>query len=119
MVVLFLGSVLLGVLITGFLHGALSLKNFFIDLKVARRNKLQNKTNRRVGILFEEAENLVAGGYTSKVILIYEKILALSPNHLTILIRLGNTLREEGNPDRALKLHLSAKPSLQRARNWV
>ena len=33
MIVLFLGSVLLGVLIAGFLHGTLSLKNFFINLK--------------------------------------------------------------------------------------
>ena len=108
MVVLFLGSVLLGVLITGFLHGALSLKNFFIDLKVARRNKLQNKTDRRVGILFEEAENLVASGCIPKAISVYERILDLSPNHLTVLTRLGNRLREEGDTDRALELHLKA-----------
>ena len=108
MVVLFLGSVLLGLVIACLLHGTLSLKTFFSDIKIAGRNKLQNKTNRRVGLLFEEAENLVADGCISKAITIYEKILELSPNHVTVLTRLGNRLREEGDPDRALQLHLKA-----------
>ena len=108
MVVLFLGSVLLGLLIAGLLHGTLSLKKFLSNLKLAGRNKLQNKTNRRVGTLFEEAENLVAGGCVPKAIPVYERILDLSPNHVTVLTRLGNRLREEGDPDRALQLHLKA-----------
>lgn len=107
-VVLFLGSILLGILLAGLLHGTQSLKSFLSDLKVAGRKKLQNKTNRRVGMLFEEAENLVTGGCISKAIPIYEKILNLSPNHVAVLIRLGNRLREEGDPDRALELHLKA-----------
>ena len=41
MVVLFLGSVLLGVLIAGFLQGTLSLKKFFVNLKKAGRVKRQ------------------------------------------------------------------------------
>ena len=108
MVVLFLGSILLGVLIAGLLHGTLSIKSFFRNLKIAGGNKTRNKVNQRVEKLFEEAENFIAGGCITKAILIYEKILVLSPNHVTVLTRLGNTLREEGDPDRALDLHLKA-----------
>ena len=108
MVVLFLGSILLGVLIADLLYRALSLKTFFSNSKVAGRHKRQDSTNRRIGMLFEEAENFVACGYISKAIPIYEKILDLSPNHVGVLTRLGNTLREEGNPTRALELHLKA-----------
>jgi len=108
MVVLFLGAILLGLLIAGILHGALSLKNFFSNLKVVGRNKLQSKADSRIGELFEEAENFVAGECILKAIPIYEKILDLSPNHVTALTRLGNSLREEGDPDRALEIHLKA-----------
>ena len=108
MVVLFLGSVLLGILIAGLLHGTLSLKNFFSNLKVVGRNKLQNKNNHRVKLLLEEADNLVAGECMLQVIPVYEKILDLSPDHVTVLTRLGDRLREEGDPDRALELHLKA-----------
>jgi len=108
MVVMFLGSVLLGVLIAGLLHGTLSIKTFFSNLRVAGHNRRQDKTNHRVGILFEKAENLVAGDCVSKAIPVYEKILNLSPNHVSGLTRLGNRLREEGDSDRALELHLKA-----------
>ena len=112
MVVLFLGSILLGVLIADLLYGALSLKTFFSNSKVAGRHKRQDSTNRRIGILFEEAENFVACGYISKAIPIYEKILDLSPNHVGVLTRLGNTLREEG---RHTRLGTSSKSSTSRA----
>jgi len=108
MVVLFLGTLLLGVLIAGLSQGTLSVKNFFVNLKVVGRNKLQNKVNHRIEVLLEEAENFLVGGCDAKAILVYEKILELSPNHVAVLIRLGNRLREEGDPDRALKLHLKA-----------
>ena len=108
MIVLFLGSVLLGVLIAGFLHGTLSLKKFFINLKKAGRAKRQNKNNHRSERLLEEAENFLACGYVSKAVAAYEKILNMSPSHVHVLVQLGNIAREEGNVDRALKLHLSA-----------
>jgi len=108
MIVLFLGSVLLGVLIAGFLHGTLSLKNFFINLKKAGRVKRQNKNNHLSERLFEEAENFLACGYVSKAVAAYEKILNTSPNHVRILAQLGNIAREEGNVERALTLHLRA-----------
>ena len=85
------------------------LENFFQQFESSwDATNFKNKTNRRVGALFEEAENLVAGGCILKAILVYEKILDLSPNHVTVLTRLGNRLREEGNLDRALELHLKA-----------
>jgi len=108
MIVLFLGSVLLGVLIAGFLHGTLSLKNFFINLKKAGRVKRQNKNNHLSERLLEEAENFLACGYASKAVAAYEKILNISPNHVRVLVQLGNIAREEGNVERALKLHLRA-----------
>jgi len=101
MIVLFLGSVLLGVLIAGFLHGTLSLKKFFINLKKAGRVKRQNKNNHRSERLLEEAENFLACGYVSKAVAAYEKILNMSPSHVHVLVQLGNIAR-------ALKLHLRA-----------
>ena len=74
MVILFLGSVLLGILVAGFLRGTLSLRNFFSNLKTVRRIKRQNKTNHRSETLLEEADHFLACGYVSKVISAYEKI---------------------------------------------
>ena len=108
MIVLFLGSVLLGILVAGFLHGALSLKNFFINLKKSGRAKRQNKNNHRSERLLEEAENYLACGHVSKSVAAYEKILNTSPSHVRVLTQLGNIAREEGNVERALKLHLIA-----------
>ncbi len=108
MIVLFLVSVLLGVLVAGFLHGTLSLKKFFINLKKTGRVKRQNKNNHLSERLLEEAENFLACGYASKAVAAYEKILNISPNHVRVLVQLGNIAREEGNVERALKLHLRA-----------
>ena len=108
MIALFLGSVLLGVMIVGFLHGTLSLKKFFINLKKSGRVKRQNKNKHRSERLLEEAENFLACGYASKAVVAYEKILNMSPNHVHVLAQLGNIAREEGNVERALKLHLRA-----------
>ena len=59
MVVLFLGTLLLGVLIAGLSQGTLSVKNFFVNLKVVGRNKLQNKVNQTV-----DEENSVEKKYS-------------------------------------------------------
>jgi len=90
------------------LHGALSLKNFFINLKKSGRAKRQNKNNHRSERLLEEAENYLACGHVSKSVAAYEKILNTSPSHVRVLTQLGNIAREEGNVERALKLHLIA-----------
>ena len=109
MVVLFLGSVLLGILIAGLLHGAKSIKLFFSNLKVTGLSKRQNKTDLKIEVLFNKAENILAAGHVLKAIPVYEKTLDLSPNHIGALIRLGNTLRKESNPSRALGLHKRAE----------
>ncbi|MBT7272570.1 MAG: tetratricopeptide repeat protein [Nitrospina sp.] len=108
MIVLILGSVLIGFLIAGFLHGTLSLKFFFRNLVTTERIKRQNKTNRRSQVLLEEVENYLACGYVSKAVSAYEKILNTLPNDVIVLTRFGNLLREEGKVKGALKLHLKA-----------
>ena len=108
MVILFLSSVLLGLLVAGFLHGTLSLRKFFSNLKTVGRIKRQNKTNRRSETLLEEAEHLLACGYIPKVVSTYKKILNISPNYVNVLVRLGNIVREQGDAERALELHLRA-----------
>ena len=108
MIVLFLGSVLLGILTAGFLHGTLSIKKFLSNLKTAGRVKRQNQTNREIETLLESADNFFKCGYTSKSISAYEKILDISPNNVNVLARLGNIVREEGDIDRAIELHLRA-----------
>jgi tetratricopeptide (TPR) repeat protein len=108
MVILFLGSILLGILVAGFLHGTLSLRKFFSNLKTVGRIKRQNKTNHRSETLLEEADHFLACGYVSKVVSTYEKILNISPNHVNVLVRLGNILREQGDIERALELRLRA-----------
>ena len=108
MVILFLGSVLLGLSVAGFLNGTLSLRKFFSNLKTVGRIKRQNKTNRRSEALLEEAEHFLACGYISKVVSTYKKILNISPNNVNILARLGNIVREQGDAERALELHLRA-----------
>jgi lipopolysaccharide biosynthesis regulator YciM len=107
-IVLILGSVLIGFLIAGFLHGTLSLKFFLRNLVTTGRIKQQNKTNRRSQALLEEVENFLACGCVSKAISAYEKILNTLPNDVIVLTRLGSLLKEEGNVERALDLHLRA-----------
>ncbi|SVB68730.1 uncharacterized protein METZ01_LOCUS221584, partial [marine metagenome] len=108
MIVLFLGSVLLGILIAGFLHGTLSIKKFLRNLKTAGHVKRQNQTNRKSEALLEAAENFSECGYLSKSISAYEKVLNMSPNNVNALTRLGNIVREQGDIERALELHLRA-----------
>jgi lipopolysaccharide assembly protein B len=108
MVALFLGSVLLGILVAGFLHGTLSLKGFFRNFKTIGRDKREKRNHLRSETLLEEAENLLACGYISKAVSKYQKILNISPSQVDILVRLGNILREQGNLDQALELHLKA-----------
>ena len=108
MIVLFLGSVLLGVLMAGFLHGTLSIKKFLSNLKAAGHVKRQNQTNRKSEALLEAAENFFECGYLSKSISAYEKVLNMSPNNVNALTRLGNIVREQGDIERALELHLRA-----------
>ena len=108
MIALFFGCVLLGILFAGFLNWTLSIKTSFANIKEVRRYRHQEKINQRAAKFFERAENLTVGGSVSKAVPIYEKILKRSPNHLGALNRLGNILREDGNPQRALELHLRA-----------
>jgi lipopolysaccharide biosynthesis regulator YciM len=108
MIALFFGCVLLGILIAGFLNWTLSIKTSLENAKEIRRRRHQEKIDLRSGKFFEKAESLVTGGSVSKAIPIYKKILKLSPGHLGALNRLGNVLQEEGNPQRALELHLRA-----------
>ena len=68
MIVLFLGSVLLGILVAGFLHGTLSIKKFLSNLKAAGNVKRQNQANRKSEELLEVAENFFECGYISKSI---------------------------------------------------
>ena len=77
-------------------------------MKKSGRAKRQNKNNHRRERLLEEAENYLACGHVSKSVAAYEKILNTSPSHVRALTQLGNIAREEGNVERALKLHLMA-----------
>ena len=107
-IVLFFGCVLLGILIAGFLNWTLSIKTSFGNVNEIRRRRHQEKINQRAGKFFEKAENLMAGGSVSTAASIYKKILKLSSGHLGALNRLGNILRENGDPQRALELHARA-----------
>lgn len=108
LVVFLLSSMLVGVLLTALFQSFLELqtswREFWENLKI----KKQEARFRKWDKLFRKAENALASGRAAKGAALFEKILADHPCHAGALFHLGNHLRQEGQIDRAIELHLAA-----------
>jgi len=73
-----------------------------------RQGKLR-KRDLRVQELLQQAANAMALKRTEESIVLFQKILALDPNHVPTLLRLGSILRHQNKTNDAIRLHRKAR----------
>lgn len=108
MVILLLGFILVGVIITSIMNWTLKVKSSFGNLKnYFQQNQVEKKAlwGREQ---YEKGESIYACGNLGKAKVIFNKILEEFPNHVGALNYTGEIALKQGNSDLALKLHLKA-----------
>lgn len=108
MVILLLGFILIGVIVTVILNLALQVQTSFKNLQIFFKNRHIEKRNHWRESQFEKGESAYASGNLEKARTIFDKILEEFPSHVGALNYMGNIVRQEGNLDRALTLHHKA-----------
>ncbi|CCQ90204.1 conserved hypothetical protein, contains TPR repeats [Nitrospina gracilis 3/211] len=107
-VVFMLGSILVGVVCTALATGLQQFRNSLRQYGRQRVVRKQEKLHRKWEELFQKAINEITSGQRAKGIALLEKILNQAPEHFEALAHLGDQLREEGDPERAVTMHQRA-----------
>ncbi|MBC8287861.1 MAG: tetratricopeptide repeat protein [Nitrospinae bacterium] len=100
-VLLVLGSILVGVIVTVFLFWTFNFKNALARWKISFKNNQIEKKNIKVETLFKKGESLFICGKTDKAQRLIEKLLDTSPEHVGALNLMGRILSATGKPDQA------------------
>jgi lipopolysaccharide assembly protein B len=100
-VLLLLGSILIGVIVTVFLFWTFNLKSALSRWKIGFKNNQIKKKNLQVEAQFKKAENLFICGKTDKSQALNEKVLDGSPEHVDALNLMGRILDATDKPDQA------------------
>lgn len=108
MVILFFGSVLVGVLITAIVYWAVQMKRSYLGFRMYLKQRRETLRGRKLEQLFERAENACTTGHSEKAADYFDKILKIHPRHTASLYLMGNLARERGDVDRAIGLHQTA-----------
>lgn len=85
--------------------GVRETKNIFLNWKYARLQKKEAQ----IDTYYTEAVNSLLGKRYRDATLLFQKVLALNPNHISALLRLGKIHRLEKNFNEAIKLHRKAR----------
>ena len=107
-VLLLLGSILIGVIITVFLFWTFNFKNALTRWKIGFKNNRVKKRNLRVETQFKKGENFFICGKTDKSQALIEKVLDTSPEHVGALNLMGRILSTTGKFDQAEIFHKKA-----------
>ncbi len=107
-VLLLLGSILIGVIVTVFLFWTFNLKNTLTRWKIGFKNNRVEKRNRRIETLFKKGERFFICGKTGKAQSLIEKALDTSPEHVDALNLMGQILSATGKPGQAEIFHKKA-----------
>ena len=107
-VLLLLGSILLGVIVTVFMFWTFNLKNALANWKIDFKNNRIAKKNNKIELLFKKGERLFICGKADKAKSIIEKLLDISPEHVGALNLMGRILSSTGKPDQAEVFHQKA-----------
>ena len=107
-VLLLLGSILIGVIVTVFLFWTFNLKNALARWKINCKNNQIEKKNLRVESLFKKGESLFICQKTDKSKALIEKVLDMSPEHVGALSLMGRILDTTEKPDQAENFHKKA-----------
>jgi tetratricopeptide (TPR) repeat protein len=108
MVILLLGFILVGVIITGIMNWALKVKSSFGNMKTRFQKQHIEKRQQWCQEQYEKGKNVFAGGNLEKANTVFNKILEEFPNHVGALNYKGDIARRKGNNDLALESHLKA-----------
>ncbi len=107
-VLLLLGSILIGVIVTVFMFWTFNFKSALARWKVNFKKKRIAKKISKTEILFKKGESLFICGKTDKAKSIIEKLLDTSPEHVGSLNLMGRILSSTGKPDQAEIFHKKA-----------
>lgn len=100
-VLLLLGSILIGVVVTVFLFWTFNFKNSLTRWKTGFKNNRVEKRNRQIETLFKKGERFFICGKTGKAQNLIEKVLDTSPEHVDALNLMGRILSTTGKPEQA------------------
>jgi tetratricopeptide (TPR) repeat protein len=95
----------IGALVVTLLVGAREAKHLIMNWRSRRLRRREEK----VEALYREGTHAFLSKRTSEAISLFEKTLALDPNHLDSLLWLGNIYRVERNYPEAIRLHQKAR----------
>jgi lipopolysaccharide assembly protein B len=104
-VLLLLGSILIGVIITVFMFWTFNFKSALASWKISFKNNRIKKKNRKVEAQFKKGECLFICGKTDKAKNTIEKLLDTSPNHVGALNLMGRILSSTGKLNQAEDFH--------------
>lgn len=108
MVILLLGFILVGVIVTAIMNWALKVKSSFGNLKNYFQNQHVEKRQQWCREQYEKGKNAFAGGNLEKAKVFFNKILEEFPNHVGALNYSGEIARKTGDSNLALEFHLKA-----------
>lgn len=78
---------------------------YFLDWQVIRREKQRTKVQE----LYSKGVDALFGRKYAQAESYFRKILALDPNHVQSLLKLGNSCLRQGNHNEAIRLHQKAR----------
>ncbi len=107
-VLLLLGAVLIGVIVTVFLFWTFNFKNALTRWKINYKKNQIEKKNNKVETLFKKGESFFTCGKYDKAQNLIEKLLDTAPEHIDALNLMGQVLSAKGDHDRAEKFFNSA-----------
>ena len=107
-VLLLLGSIFIGVIVTVFMFWTFNFKSALGRWKINFKNKQIAKKCSKIETLFKKGESLFICGKTDKAKSIIEKLLDTSPEHVGALNLMGRILSSTGKPDQAEVFHKNA-----------
>ncbi len=105
MVVLLLGFILMGVVLTVFLEWGNKIKSSFGNMRATMKKREIERKDKWCEAQFEKGENAYTGGNLAKAKDTFQNILEEFPNHVGALNFLGKIFLREGNIERAMELH--------------
>lgn len=102
---LVLTSMAIGALIVTLLVGIRETKHFILNWRSTRLRRREE----RVEALYREGTHAYLSKRTAEAVGLFQKALALDPNHVDSLLWLGNIHRSERNYPEAIRLHRTAR----------
>jgi lipopolysaccharide assembly protein B len=107
-VILLLGSILIGVIVTVCLFWTFNFKNALTRWKIGFKNNRVEKRNLQAESLFKKGERLFICGKTDKAQALIEKVLDTSPEHIGALDLMGRILDAAKKSDQAETYYMKA-----------